>query len=141
MDREETGIVPQQVQLLGKYVGQLAGMLMALEKEVEAMKRDNARRITVNHQQALALNGLIRARATEYCEKYGLDPAVHGAAVKRAIKKDILKMNDIRDLHDLPLGELDSVKVRICGWSSFALAARLRKTGGESHGGAGQREA
>ena len=127
---ESTGIIVQQqkqLQLLGQYVGQMANMLMALQKEVEAMKKDNALQITVNHQQAKQLAAAIRERAVQICEKYALDPKIHGSAIRTAVKKSVLVTIGVPDLHDVPLRDYGAVMVMICNWSNYSLIVKRRQ--------------
>ena len=90
------------------------------------MKRDNAHRATVNHQQAKALAARIRDRAEEICGKYQLEPRAHAAAFRAAIKKSVLNGCGVQDLHDIPLGDYEFIVQQIDSWSSFALVRKRR---------------
>lgn len=120
----------KDMELLGQYVGQLAGMLMALRQEMEQMKRDSAQRITVSHQQVKTLQEKARARAEQLCAKYGLDMKRHGAALRTAIKKAVLKEYGVQDLHDLPAGCFEAAKEQIAVYSNYALIRKRRSVEG-----------
>ena len=109
-----------------RQVRELTAALLMLQREVEAMKRDNAHRATVNHQQAKALAARIRERAEAICAKYDLEPRAHAAAFRAAIKKSVLNGCGVQDLHDIPLGDYEFIVQQIDSWSSFALVRKRR---------------
>lgn len=109
-----------------RQVRELTAALLMLQREVEAMKRDNAHRATVNHQQAKALAARIRERAEAICAKYDLAPRAHAAAFRAAIKKSVLNGCGVQDLHDIPLGDYEFIVQQIDSWSSFALVRKRR---------------
>ena len=109
-----------------RQVRELTAALLMLQREVEAMKRDNAHRATINHQQAKALAARIRERAEAICAKYDLEPRAHAAAFRAAIKKSVLNGCGVQDLHDIPLGDYEFIVQQIDSWSSFALVRKRR---------------
>lgn len=109
-----------------RQVRELTAALLMLQREVEEMKRDNAHRATVNHQQAKALGLRIRERAEEICGKYQLEPRAHAAAFRAAIKKSVLGGCGVQDLHDIPLGDYEFTVQQIDSWSSYALVRKRR---------------
>ena len=109
-----------------RQVRELTAALLMLQREVEEMKRDNAHRATVNHQQAKALAARIRDRAEAICGKYQLEPRAHAAAFRAAIKKSVLSGCGVEDLHDIPLGDYEYIVQQIDSWSSFALVRKRR---------------
>lgn len=121
-------IVAQEAQLraLEGCVGQLGGMLAAMQRRLDMLERENKMRLTINHQQAKGLQTLIRARAAALCQKYSLDEKRHGAAFRAAIKRDILRLYGIKDLHDLPLFAQQEAMGRIDGWSDIRLVLKRR---------------
>lgn len=125
-------ITAQQAQLrqFEAYLGQMARILDAQQRRLDALEKDNAMRITVNHQQAKALQAAIRERASALCAKYSLDEKAHGAAFRSAIKKAVLAEYGIRDLHDIPLGCFPAARDQIAAWSSYALVRKRRAIDG-----------
>lgn len=117
-----------------RQVRELTAALLMLQREVEAMKRDNAHRATINHQQAKALAARIRDRAEEICGKYQLEPRAHATAFRAAIKKSVLNGCGVQDLHDIPLGDYEFIVQQIDSWSSFALVRKRREIDGKEAG-------
>lgn len=109
-----------------REVREVTAALLMLQREVEIMKRDNAHRATINHQQAKALASRIRERAEAICAKYDLEPRAHAAAFRAAIKKSVLNGCGVQDLHDIPLGDYEFTVQQIDSWSSFALVRKRR---------------
>lgn len=110
-----------------REVRELTAALLMLQKEVEELKRDNAQKVSVNHQQAKGLAARIRQRADTLCEKYDLDPKVHGAAFRAAIKRDVLNGCGVKDPHDIPLRDLPLCMEQIDAWTSYALVRKRRE--------------
>ena len=126
---QETGYVvirEEDARMFSRQVRELTAALLILQKEVEELKRDNARKVTINHQQAKGLAARIRQRAEALCEKYDLDPKVHGAAFRAAIKRDVLNGYGVKDPHDIPLRDLPVAMEQIDAWTSYALVRKRR---------------
>lgn len=101
-------IVPEDAaEQLGRYVQQLGRIVAAMQRRMDDLERESARRVTISHAQALALQKRIRARAAAICARYDLGAPGDQAAFRAAIKRAILQRYAIRDLHDLPLAALD----------------------------------
>lgn len=115
------------MQQFARYVGQLAATVTALQRDMEAIKRENAMRITINHQQAKALMQKMRERAGQICERYSLDERKHGAAIRGAIRRAVLSEYGIQDVHDLPLGCFEEARAQIAAYSNFALVRKRRE--------------
>lgn len=116
----------EDAQIFSRQVRELTAALLMLQKEVEDLKRDNAQKVSVNHQQAKGLAARIRQRADALCEKYDLDPKVHGAAFRAAIKRDVLSGCGVKDPHDIPLRDLPLCMEQIDAWTSYALVRKRR---------------
>ena len=119
-----------------REVRELTAALLMLQKEVEELKRDNAQKVSVNHQQAKGLAARMRERAEQLCIKHGLEPRAHAAAFRAAVKKAVLDDMGIEDLHDLPLSGLDAARARIDTWDSWTLARKRKRIEEERHGAA-----
>ena len=116
----------EDAQIFSRQVRELTAALLMLKQEVETLKRDNAQKVTVNHQQAKGLAARIRQRADALCEKYDLDPKIHGAAFRAAIKRDVLSGCGVKDPHDVPLRDLPLCMEQIDAWTSYALVRKRR---------------
>lgn len=126
-DPEETRqiVSGNQLELLGRYMEQMAAIVAMLRKEVDTLK--NAQQVTVSHQQALQLQRLMRNRAEEICAEYDLDPAKHAAAIRSAIKRQLMDVEGISDLHDMPLANRDPAAVWIKSWHSYSTVMKRRR--------------
>lgn len=127
-DPEETRqiVAGNQLELLGRYMEQMAAIVAMLRKEVDTLQK-NAQQVTVSHQQALQLQRLMRNRAEEICAEYDLDPAKHAAAIRSAIKRQLLDIEGVADLHDMPLANRDSAAVWIKSWHSYSTVMKRRR--------------
>ena len=54
-------VAGNQLELLGRYMEQMAAIVAMLRKEVDTLQK-NAQQVTVSHQQALQLQRLMRNR-------------------------------------------------------------------------------
>ena len=116
----------EDAQAFSREVRELTAALLMLKQEVETLKRDNAQKVSLNHQQAKGVAARIRQRADALCEKYDLDPKVHGAAFRAAIKRDVLNGCGVKDPHDIPLRDLPLCMEQIDAWTSYALVRKRR---------------
>ena len=83
--------------------------------------------MTVTHDDVKGIQQLIRMRADEYCEKYGLADAKDAAKIRAAIKKAILVRYGIKDLHDVPAIARQAVEALISRWADIKLVYRIRE--------------
>ena len=116
----------KQLIQFGRYMEQMAAIVAMLRKEVDALQR-NAQQVTINHQQALQLQRLMKIRAEEICTEYGLDPSMHATAIRGIIKRQLLDAEGIRDLHDMPLANRNSAVVWISSWRSYTTVMKRRR--------------
>ena len=126
-ETQQMALSAADMQRLGLYIGQLGRLVATMQARIDALERENGRRVTISHAQALSLGRRISLRAMELCEKYRLDGKADYAAFRAAIKKALLTQHGIRDLHDLPLGSLDAVGRAIDNFSSIALVRERRE--------------
>jgi hypothetical protein len=129
-ETQQIALSAAQMQQLGRYIGQLGQLVAAMQARLDALEKENARKVTISHAQALSLGRRISLRAMELCEKYRLDGKADYAAFRAAIRKMLLTQYAIRDLHDLPLSSLDAAGRAIDNFSSIALVRERR----EKHG-------
>lgn len=130
--READGdfLVPEEsARLLSAQVQQLGRILAAMQRRLDAMEQENARRVTISHAQALQLQKRIRLRAEELCAAYALGDPGDAGAFRAAIKKDLLVRCGVRDLHDLPLYLLDRAVALIGAYSNIGLVMERRRKG------------
>lgn len=118
--------LPEQVHQLGTLLERMARILDAQQRRIDQLEKDNAVRITVNHQQAKALQAHMKERAAQICERYALDVRISGAAIRAAIKKAVLREYGVKDLHDLPAASFDAAREQIMSYSNYALVHKRR---------------
>lgn len=122
-------LVPEEaIKQLSGYVTQLGRIVAVQQRRLDDMEKGSTQRVTASHAQVLSLQKQIRHRAVEICDQYelmlsGADPA----AVRKAIKRDLLDRWGIRDLHDLPLACLDAARERIARFMSIVLIKERRE--------------
>ncbi len=114
------------VQQLGDYILRMGQLLAQMQRRMDELEAQQ-KQVTVSHADTLRLQGMIRARAAEYCERYSLMSADSLRAIRGAIKRDILKRYGVRDLHDLPAVMLHTVEDEITRWTNVRLMLRCRE--------------
>ena len=116
----------ESTNILRAPVRQLADLVMAMQRrmdELEALQRQ----ATLTHGEVKRLNGMIRARAKEIRDRYGLDDKSE-KAIRAAIRKDTLARAGVRDLHDIPLSALPGTQRAIAAWTNIRLIMERRGT-------------
>ena len=111
---------------LGAYLVQMAQMMHIMQRRLDEME-EKKKAVTVTHDEVKAIQLLIRLRADEYCEKYGLEDAKDAAKIRAAIKKAILVRYGIKDLHDVPAIARQAVEALISRWADIKLVYRIRE--------------
>ena len=110
--------------VLGKYVVNLSMIVNQMAIRLDEMAA-RERKITVSHDEVKQLMKMIRIYAGEFCDKYGLpDPK----PVRAAMKKDLMKRSQIKDLHDLPENAITGAMNYLEHYSNIRLVMSL-KTG------------
>lgn len=110
------------VNQLGSVVMKLSTIMLSMQHRLDELE-ENQKRMTVNHEFVKKLQASIRVYADQFCDKFSLpDPK----PVRLAMKKDILKQFQIKDLHDLP----DSAKIGVVNYlehySNIRLVMKLK---------------
>ena len=123
----ETAVMLQQnTEQLGAYLVQMAQMMLRLQGRLDELE-EKQKAVTVTHDDVKGIQQLIRMRADEYCEKYGLTDSKDAAKIRAAIKKAILVRYGIKDLHDVPAIARQAVEVLISRWADIKLVYRIRE--------------
>ena len=123
----ETAVMLQQnTEQLGAYLVQMAQMMLRLQGRLDELE-EKQKAVTVDHGEVKGIQQLIRMRADEYCEKYGLTDAKDAAKIRTAIKKAILVRYGIKDLHDVPAIARQAVEALISRWADIKLVYRIRE--------------
>ena len=123
---EEAGLALQQnVEQLGQYLGQLGAIIGAMQRRMDELERQQAA-VTIRHEDVKRLQALIRMRAEQLCGKYELTDKDSPRIFRAAIKKDVLKRCGVKDLHDVPAGQLGGVENLVNGWTNIRLTMERR---------------
>ena len=117
----------ENTEQLGAYLVQMAGMMMQMQNRLDELE-EKQRAVTVDHGEAKIIQQMIRMRANEYCEKYGLDDPEDAAKIRAAIKKSILARYGIKDLHDVPVIARQAVEAQISRWADIKAVYRIRES-------------
>lgn len=115
----------ESVEQMGRYLMQMGQMLGTMQRRIDEMEARQAA-VTISHAGVKRLQGMIRARADELCRKYNLWDLESAKAFRAAIKKDVLKRYQIKDLHDLPAAGMAGAESMIDSWVSIRMAMERR---------------
>ena len=114
------------VEALGAYLVQMGQMMNRMQKRLDEME-ENQKKITLTHQEVKELQGLIRLRAMEYCEKYQITDPACLRKVSAAMKKAVLTRYGVKDLHDVPAIARSAVEAQICHFTDIRLVMKCRE--------------
>ena len=114
------------VEALGAYLVQMGQMMNRMQKRLDEME-ENQKKITLTHQDVKDLQGLIRLRAMEYCEKYQITDPACLRKVSAAMKKAVLTRYGVKDLHDVPAIARSAVEAQICHFTDIRLVMKCRE--------------
>jgi hypothetical protein len=101
-------------------------MMNRMQKRLNEME-ENQKKITLTHQDVKDLQGLIRLRAMEYCEKYQITDPACLRKVSAAMKKAVLTRYGVKDLHDVPAIARSAVEAQICHFTDIRLVMKCRE--------------
>ena len=123
----ETAVMLQQnTEQLGAYLVQMAQMMLRMQNRLDELE-EKQKAVTVDHSEVKMIQQLIRMRADEYCEKYGLEDPKDAGKIRAAIKKSILQRYGIKDLHDVPVIARQAVEAQISRWADIKIVLRIRE--------------
>ena len=114
------------VEALGAYLVQMGQMMNRMQKRLDEME-ENQKKITLTHQDVKDLQGLIRLRAREYCEKYQITDPACLRKVSAAMKTAVLTRYGVKDLHDVPAIARSAVEAQICHFTDIRLVMKCRE--------------
>ena len=117
----------ENTEQLGAYLVQMAGMMLRMQNRLDELE-EKQRAVTVDHCEVKIIQQLIRLRADEYCEKYGLEDPKDAGKIRAAIKKSILARYGIKDLHDVPAIARQAVEAQISRWADIKAVYRIRES-------------
>ena len=116
----------QNTEQLGAYLVQMAGIMMRMQNRLDELE-EKQRLVTLSHEEVKAVQLLIRNRAFEYCEKYGIQEAGCRRTIASGIKKAVLQRYGVKDLHDVPAIARQAVESQISRWADIRLMLKCRE--------------
>ena len=125
VDPQDVAAMGENVQKMGQCILQLGQMMATMQKRMDELEELQAA-VTISHADVKRLQAMIRARADELCEKYNLQDRESRKAFRAAIKKDLQKQYQVKDLHDLPAAGLPGAVNLIRRWVNIRLVMERR---------------
>ena len=115
----------ENVQKMGEMILQLGTMIGAMQRRLDEMEARQAA-VTVSHRDVLQMMARIRWKAGEICRKYNLQDEKSPKVFRAAIRKDLMKRYQLKDLHDLPAAMLPAAEKQIDSWTDIRLVMERR---------------
>ena len=115
----------QDVQQMGEMMVRMGQLITAMQRRMDEMEA-RQEKITVSHRDVLQLMARIRWKAGEICGKYNLQDKESGKKIRAAIRKDVLRRAQVKDLHDLPAAMLPAAEKQIDSWTDIRLIMERR---------------
>lgn len=115
----------ENAQKMGEMILQLGTMIGAVQKRMDEMEARQAQ-VTVSHRDVLQLMARIRWKAGETCKKYNLADGGSAKCFRAAMKKELLRRWQVKDLHDLPAAALPAAEKMIDNWTDIRLVMERR---------------
>ena len=115
----------ENAQRMSEMILQLGTMIGTMQRRMDELE-DRQRQVTVSHGDVKRIQQLIRIRAQDLGQKYGVPDPETGKILRAAMKKDVLKRWGVKDLHDLPEAALAAVENAIGGWVNIRMVMERR---------------
>ena len=115
----------ENAQRMSEMILQLGTMIGTMQRRMDELE-DRQRAVTVSHGDVKRIQQLIRIRAQDLGQKYGVTDPETGKILRAAMKKDVLKRWGVKDLHDLPEAALAAVENAIGGWVNIRMVMERR---------------
>lgn len=112
-------------QKMGEMILQLGTMIGTMQHRLDQLEAQQAA-VTISHGDAKQLMARIRWKAAETCRKYNLQDKDSPKIFRAAIKKDVLKRYQVKDLHDLPAAMLPAAEKQVDSWTDIRLLMERR---------------
>ena len=122
---ETSAQLHQDVQQMGEMMVRMGQLIGQMQRRMDEMEARQAA-VTVSHGDVKRIQALIRYRADEICRENHLQDKDSPKIFRAAIKKDVLKRHQVKDLHDLPAAMLPAVDAQITRWTSIRLLMERR---------------
>lgn len=121
---------------LSGMVQQMGVYLLQLDARLRKQEELLTKKITINNNQYNRILLAVRSRANVLLEKYSLTEPCK-PSLRTAMKKELLRRYQIKNLHDLPESALGEALAAVAMWDSYSLVRQMRETisiwGGNEH--------
>lgn len=125
IDAQTMNQAQENVRKMGEMILQMGTMIGQMQKRMDEMEaRQEA--VTISHGDVKRIQALIRCRADEICRKYGLCDRESPKVFRAAMKKDVLRRCQVKDLHDVPERMRSAVDRQIDSWTDIRLVMERR---------------
>ena len=124
--QESADALAANVQQMGKYILQMGQIMGAMQKRLDDLEA-RQKAVTISHAEVKRLQARIRARADTWCVRYQLIDQESTKKARAAIKKELLRTYQVRDLHDLPAAMLAAAEQQVDEWTDIRLVMEQRK--------------
>ena len=118
-------LLHQDVEQIGAFMMKLGKMVGAMQQRLDDLEARQAK-VTISHADVKRIQGLIRCRADELCRKYNLQDKDSQKIFRAAIRKDVLRRYQVKDLHDVPAAGLAGLENMIGSWVNIRMAMERR---------------
>ena len=115
----------ENVEQLGRYLMQMGQLVTQMQRRMDEMEARQAA-VTVSHADVKRIQARIRSRADEICRKNNLQDKDSPRIFRAAIKKDVLRRHQVKDLHDLKAANLSGAETQIDRWTDIRLVMERR---------------
>lgn len=115
----------ENVEQMGRYLMQMGQLVAQMQRRMDELEARQAA-VTISHMDAKQLMARIRWKAAETCRKYNLQDKGSPKIFRAAIKKDVLKRYQVKDLHDLPAAMLPAAEKQVDSWTDIRLVMERR---------------
>ena len=115
----------QDVEQMGALLMRMGQVIGQMQRRMDEMEARQAA-VTVSHADVKRIQARIRSRADEICRKNNLQDKDSPRIFRAAIKKDVLRRHQVKDLHDLKAAALPGAETQIDRWTDIRLLMERR---------------
>lgn len=115
----------ENVEQMGRYLMQMGQLVAQMQRRMDELEARQAA-VTISHMDAKQLMARILWRADEICRKNNLQDRDSPRIFRAAMKKDVLKRHQVKDLHDLPASALAGAEKQVDSWTNIRLIMERR---------------
>ena len=115
----------ENVEQMGRYLMQMGQLVAQMQRRMDEMEARQTQ-VTISHRDVLGLMARIRWKAGEICRKNNLQDSDSPRIFRAAMKKDVLKRHQVKDLHDLPASALAGAEKQVDSWTNIRMIMERR---------------